>query len=510
MAAAAWVLRRPVPPSEPLEISVWYWDSPFHLSPAEAAQWRSLGVRQMFVRAGTFVLEGKGARLTLPQTWEKPPGVLRVQMVFNFDYSLVRHFGETDNAALAADVARAVRSERERIPQIAVAGVQFDFDCPTRRLPRYADLLRRIRTALALPALEFSITALPTWYESGAVQQVLDAVDFAVPQYYEAQMPESREHFAPVSRLTMAERGLRQAESHGRPFYVGLPAYGHALMTDEQGKVLGLYRGMTAEEAAHHPAFQLVRNVPLAANGKEARSPEQAIGETLLDFVAVRPAPDGRGKGYHLLYDLPDPELLRQHLAMVRANRPAHCRGVILFRRPAPDETMTLPLPTLAAVLQGRPAAPDLRVSLKISAAPWELIETGRSAKRPPLELSVSLTNTGAGSTLLAPEALTLTLRFNRSGLSLPDRTPFETTETYAETAETSTAENTSGLRSISARANTIRVTKWHLSPGETVFYGPIRLPSDGATQVSGNWTLRDPDGFHTRRGTIPAAPLVP
>ncbi len=489
--------RGNLPPPAPLEVSLWYWNAPFHLSTAECEQLKALNVRALFVHAGTIERGEYGVCATLPQVWQSSPNAPTAHLVFNFDYSMVRHFSEIDNAATAKVVADAAKQARAKAESVGlkVVGLQIDFDCATRSLPKYADLLTRIRAALGRPALKLSITALPTWYDSGDLGAVLDAVDFAAPQYYEANLSESLTRFAPVSDLQAAARGLAKAERFGKPFYAGLPAYGHALMTDETGRVLGLYREMTADEATRHPAFQFVRAFAADRSGQPATA-QTTIGENLADFIAIRNARDGRGRGYHLIYDLPTPELLARHLALIEKNRPANCRGVILFRYPEPGATMTLPLPAIAAALQKRTALPDLKVTVQSVASPWELIETGRKANRPPFDVTVTVTNCGASDTFFAPDGLTLALTLDRPGINEIAAAAFDRAETFAANSDAAGA----AVRCSPARANVLKLTKWRLAPNETARIS-LRLPADAATTLRGNWTLRNPDGLTTRTG---------
>ncbi len=497
--------HRPLPP---LEVALWYWHQPFRLAPAEVTQLKAAGVRQLFVRAGTFRKEGDSAKLTLPEKWASRADGLTVHLVFNFDYSLVSAFENLSVERLTQAVGAQIVQERGRAERagIAVAGIELDFDCPTRLLPRYADLLHGLRPALHSSHSALSITALPTWFGSGAVERVQAETDFTVPQYYEPQVPKTLTDFATVSRLALLERGLAQAGKRGAPFYAGLPAYGHALIYDDKGQLLGTYRGMGARDALAHPSFRLARAFGSDREGHPA-APSAYIGEDLYDFVATRPAPDGRGQGFHLLYDLPTPALLAQHLATVRAQRPRNCRGVILFRYPEPAELATLPLPSVLAVLKGETPQPQLRVQFHVKPAPWELIETGRHATRPPADLLVTVTNVGSASTFLAPDAVTLTLVFDRPGFT--DIAPGGFDSVEARLQNDPTAAFDTALRASPARANLLRCRKFHLAAGESVTFGPLRLPADGSTQVHGEWTAKSPGNFTTLHGETPLTALT-
>ena len=53
----------------------------------------------------------------------------------------------------------------------ALAGVEIDYDCPTSKLATYARFLAALRSRLA-PSTKLSITALPTWMNSGELERL--------------------------------------------------------------------------------------------------------------------------------------------------------------------------------------------------------------------------------------------------------------------------------------------------------------------------------------------------
>jgi hypothetical protein len=322
----------------------------------------------------------------------------------------------------------------------------------------------------------------------------MEAVDFTVPQYYEADIPKTLDKFVLVSNLQKMERGLQAAGRTGLPFYAGLPAYGHALVYDRAGKLVGPYRDMGIREVAREPMFHWRASFPADAEGKPA-TPVAYVGEDLHDF-AIRGKTDRGGYGDYLLrFDLPTSVLVARHLAAVREKRPANCRGVILFRYPEPEETQTLPLSALTAVLRGEKATPQIETKVTATVSPWETIETGRSSGRLPVELMVRVTNTGTAASFAAPDAVTVTLHFDRPGLEEMEAHSFDGVEMFAGDAH---------LRSSVSRANVARLRKFHLAAGETAKIGPIRLRADGPTRVWGEWTVRGEGGFETLRGEIP------
>ena len=256
-----------------------------------------------------------------------------------------------------------------------------------------------------------------------------------------------------------------------------------------------------------HPAFRLEQSYPSDSLGKPATS-QTFIGEECYRFIAKEAAENGDGKGYHIIYDLPTAELVTQHLALIRANRPANCRGVILFRYPQPNETMTLPWTSLQAALNNQPTVPHLRVKIQAKALPWDAIETHKTLTRPPQEIAVTVTNDGTANAFLGDDAVTLTLQFDHSGIEEKDKGEFDLLEAHALASPSATPSN--ATRSTLRFANTLYATRKSLGVGETVSLGEIRLPADSATTVSGAWTIKGSGGFETVRGTTPPQKISP
>ncbi len=497
LACGFWARSRFTAPLPPIEVSLWYWHSPFSLPKAEVELLNGLGVKQLFVHAGEFKPSGSSVSLILPQDWQTPSDI-PVVLVFNFNFGIVLDFKSMSNDVLARDLVTYLNEERERAEKagIKVSGFQLDFDCPTKRLPKYAEFLSKVRDGLGRK-VPLSITALPTWFSSKNLSLVLDQVDFYVPQFYERDLPKTLDKFIPVSSLKMLKRGLKSAGRLGKEFYAGIPSYGHTFLFDRQRKFSGVYRDLSFREAMHHPAFRFVSASPINAEGKLAR-PNNYIGEDLLEFVATRSAPDGRGLGYHLVYDIPTPELIAQYLEAVKAERPKNCRGVILFRYPEAGETMTLPLPSIASVLRGEKARPGLQVNITASNAPWELVETGRKVKRSPIDLNIKVTNTGSVGSALSDNAVVVELVFDQPGLEIEGPGDFSAIQTAFRPAG-----QESELASSALRANILRLKAPYIAAGESIRIGPIRVIADGATTIKGHWQVVGPGGFNTIRGKI-------
>ncbi|WP_256203118.1 DUF3142 domain-containing protein [Pseudomonas sp. ML96] len=181
-------------------------------------------------------------------------------------------------------------------------GLEIDHDCASARLPAYAELLRELRRQLPTE-LQLSITALPAWLSSPALDQVLATVDSSVLQVHAVNAPQDG-LFDPEQAQDWTER---YAQRSGKPFLLALPAYGVALT--ENG--------------------QVESEVPLRQGGprRELRA---------------------------------DPEQVGELLGELRASPPNQLAGIIWFRLPLSGDRRAWPMPTLLAVARGQPLAPAI------------------------------------------------------------------------------------------------------------------------------------------------------
>jgi hypothetical protein len=126
-------------------------------------------------------------------------------------------------------VALARRWHDDGLP---VAGVEIDHDCGSARLREYALFLDRLQAARA-GGLTLSITALPSWMESGRLGDLLTRVDEAVLQVHSVADPE-RGLFEPAAAYDWTRRWSRVGAV---PFRVALPTYGSRVTRNDEGRV---------------------------------------------------------------------------------------------------------------------------------------------------------------------------------------------------------------------------------------------------------------------------------
>ncbi|MEM7681564.1 MAG: DUF3142 domain-containing protein [Planctomycetota bacterium] len=213
------------------------------------------------------------------------------------------------------ELAAHWRATADRIadlaPGLAVTGVQLDFDCPSRRLGDYANLLKKLRTQID-PAWRLSITALPAWLDRPSFVRVTRACDLYVLQVHALRPPKRVDDVPPLVEPARALRWVEQAARLGRPFAVSLPTYSVQLRFDDQGRFVNQNQFAARGDRALRPGEREV----------ELKSDAQAISELVTRW---------------------------------RSRRPVQLVGLAWFRLAEPGAELAWSGPALRAVAAGRP-----------------------------------------------------------------------------------------------------------------------------------------------------------
>ncbi|MDR3691105.1 MAG: DUF3142 domain-containing protein [Fimbriimonas sp.] len=478
-----------------MKVGIWYWHTPFQVTNEELGWLKKIGVSTIYVRTATFTTDGVHVKTMIPQSWKSDAHGMPVVLTFNFDTGLRSHFEKFANASMAADIAPAIARFRSSAKSkgIRVTGIQMDVDCPTRLLPKYASLIRDIRSRLevdgALGAHDsFSATALQTWLNSGHYQELADACDFVAPQFYEGRIGRTIDTMQPAADAENLANGMARAESAGRPYFVGIATYGHALLFNRGGQLVAMYHGMQPEDALRHPSLQFEVTYPMAANGKRA-GPNEGIGENLLVVKAVHPDINGRGLGFRIAYVLPTAEMLARELKIVRESASSNCQGVILYRFPEAADELNLPLETMAQSFAGKPTSVEIDPSLARRSVPWSLIGTGRSAKKVPCDYTLTVKSTGTAPTMAAPGAVSVVVAFDGIGLEGVEPGDFDRAQTGVLTPDRSFQP------CAPAHANAVLFERNQMLPGAKLRAGAIEVGADGPSPVKMSWVVDCPNG---------------
>lgn len=337
----------------------------------------------------------------------------------------------------------------------SVAGLQLDIDAPTRLLAHYARVVRATREML--PAgTRLSVTGLPTWMDSPALNDLLAAVDFWIPQCYGSKIPQRLEDAISISSPRAVARAVNRARTFNKPFYAGLSAYGYALLYDSRGALQSLRGDIDPARFATDANLQLVKREPFDSARQINDSSGQSIvdewryvyrvrGDGVIDGLVVR-------AGDSLVLDLPSATALRESARAARALAGEKLLGLCIFRFPGRDDPSTLPLEQIAVALTD--TAPLTAVELRAGR------DGANKSDEPQPFKSIRLmaTNSGNTSALLGQDALTIDVLVPVGSVRAVSLDGFSAIETLCESTGKEISGGQTSLRPCAERrANVIR-----------------------------------------------------
>ncbi len=190
---------------------------------------------------------------------------------------------------------------------VQLAGLEIDHDCGTARLPAYAHYLAALRPLLHGASL--SITALPAWLHSPALENLLAQTDASVLQVHAVRDPHAGLFDGALALAWAREYAQRSA----KPFWLALPDYGSRVSWDAQGQLVGVQS-------------------------------EGGMADDLDDSREL----------------LAMPQQVADFLTQLRRAAPPGLAGIVWFRLPTAQDGRAWSMATWLAVLRGRPL--DARV----------------------------------------------------------------------------------------------------------------------------------------------------
>ncbi len=396
----------------------------------------------VFLRAGQIdIHDGKLSRIR-PLTGSFPQGI-KLHLVYNTTRAVLEQLEAIDPQTFAAELIRDYRSDTERAHRdgAELSGMQLDIDFPTRLLPHYERLLNAIQKDLEAD-VQLSITGLPTWLDSPALNDVLKNVDFWVPQFYGAEIPAHSSQIIPISSPKDIAYFVNKARQIDKPFYAGLAAYSVALLYSASGSLITLRGDMDPGRIALDPNLELIDQ--RALDSTEHRYAFRAKADGITDGLNMH-------SGDVLVVELPTTESLRLAARITRKLAGKKLIGICVFRLPTRDDPATLTVEQVSDALNDRDPQSMIEVRLRRDAA------AGNTQ-------SLLLEYTNAGTT--TPVIGSLTLDLSVPAGAFARATPQAGIETQPMCAgETgNTPQPCSGRR-----ANLIRLTTQFLAPGQTL-----------------------------------------
>lgn len=344
------------------EVPIAFWAWRTHAPSAAEVQkvFTATNAKTLFLRAGQFDAADGSVRRIRPVSGAMPSSV-ELHLVYNGTRKLLRELERLEAIEVAKVVADTYRSDLSRAANenVEVKGIQLDLDVPTRLLPRYAELLRRVREMLP-PDAALSVTGLPTWADSNDIHAVLEAVDFWNPQCYGANIPTHMTERIPISSPKEVERMMAKIRKLEKPFYAGLSAYSYAILYDKNGDLIDLRGDIDPSAASMNKDLELAASQTFKGDARtsQIRREYRAKSDFVLDGLIIH-------AGETLVFDLPTAGSLRASARVVREKAGELLLGICVFRIPTAEDRATLSLEEITSALADRETRGSTNIKLE-------------------------------------------------------------------------------------------------------------------------------------------------
>lgn len=224
---------------------LWDWQSETPLSPSDRALLQERKVPFLFVKAAGVVLADGLPTLERKLTRETLLSYGKIPLHFCYRPSreLTQAFETLDPQDLGQWLGERFLSDAQEAQAAGavVQGMQLDFDCPTRLLPRYGTMLAALVPVLKQGGnFQFSITAMETWLHHLSFRSLARKADFFVPILYGYDIPPVLKDLPPLASRTRLFWAQALCHLVGKPYWIGLPAYTAPFVYDEKGRFLSV------------------------------------------------------------------------------------------------------------------------------------------------------------------------------------------------------------------------------------------------------------------------------
>jgi hypothetical protein len=445
---------------EETPIAFWTWHSQTPSQDDVLNAVGQTGTRTLFLRAGQIDYDGSQLRRIRAVRGNLPKDI-DVHLVYNATRSCLALIEKIEPSELATVVAAACaeNSQRALLDGAHLAGVQLDFDVPTRLLAKYTRILRATRDLLPSD-LKLSITGLPTWMESSELDETLSVVDFWIPQCYGATISERLDRVQPISSTKLVAAAVSRARQINHPFYAGLAAYGYAIQYAADGSLIGLRGDLDPALVVNNGAFELISRAQFEQSSETPAANEwryvyRARADIVVAGTAVR-------EGDSLMLDVPTAGSLQATARAAREQGGDRLLGLCLFRLPQQTDPTTLSIKEIVSALTDTQAVPSLRVEVSSAERPDDQPEPAYR------RVTLTIFNEGAAKSRMDDGAMALTLIVPPGSVRAISSRGFASSDFQCEAPDTADMGNRFALpqRVSLRRANALTLGAKTWSPG--------------------------------------------
>ena len=245
----------------PLPIVFWDWQPEVPISDSDLTLLQQNSSPFVFVKTGAIILDKSEPVIQRKLTGEtiQSYGKTPLQLCYRTSQDFIQTFEtldpQTTGRGLGLQMAQDIR-DAESVGGV-IKGIQLDFDCPTRLLPRYAQMLKEIRTVIQSTGdYQVSITAMETWLHHLSFSELVQQVDFFVPVLYGYDIPKQEKKLPSLSSLWRLQWALRFSNWFGKPYWIGLPSYTSAMIYDSNGKLVSVENDLPLQELTDSQIIQ--------------------------------------------------------------------------------------------------------------------------------------------------------------------------------------------------------------------------------------------------------------
>ena len=170
-----------------------------------------------------------------------------ITIVFRLNTNLNSLLQKSDFKNIAADFIQSAEISIDVAKQngVGIDGIQLDYDCPTAKLQDFVRFVKIIKEEW--PLVQVSITALPTWINNNAFQDLITCVDYYVLQLHSFEIPQGQNKKGYIFPALKAPGYFDSGLKLKKPFYISLPTYGYEVAYSKENKFLGLRAESGAE-----------------------------------------------------------------------------------------------------------------------------------------------------------------------------------------------------------------------------------------------------------------------
>jgi hypothetical protein len=329
--------------SPTISASHWVWNRTAPLSADEAKRLRATGAKQLWWNVGTLERDGTQWKGAASFAMPAAPEGIRILPVVRLHHSAQTLAEPAADSALIELLTRASRHFGGEV-------LQVDYDCPDRLLGRYAEVLAKLRLAIAPTKLH--VTALANWPRVTGFPELCASVDGIAPMFYDLEtddMTESPDGARPMMDATTLAAQIATWKTCATAWDAGLPNFTRVTLFDARGKPKGHLGEWRWEDLVFHPALRVERET------QSGTTILKAIQSVTLGKTLVSP-------GEQLVVRWADPGML--HKSVIQAQQ-AGARGLIFFKLPELNAPGGWSLETVSTFLDQEPGkiAPQLELA---------------------------------------------------------------------------------------------------------------------------------------------------